>query len=99
MSLNGNGGPGVIRPPRKCRTAFIVLVDEEGAAVAVGDIGVEVEIERPATINDMVRACAEVERDIASSQTAQRVIQMLGSIQEQQRAALQIKGLGDLRGN
>jgi hypothetical protein len=60
-------------PEPDALTAFLVIVDHSGAAVATGDLGQELTVERIATVADMRRACLEVSADIAALHTAEQV--------------------------
>lgn len=70
------------------RTSFIVVVDLEGGATAYGDASINVEVERPATLEDMWRACSEVLRDIEESKTAAHTVALLQQMTMQAQQAM-----------
>lgn len=68
-------------PEPDALTAFLVVVDHNGAAVATADLGSELTVERPATLADMRRACFEVNADIAALHTAEKVAEAIKGAQ------------------
>lgn len=69
------------------QTAFLVIIDETGAALATSDVNVQLALQREATAGDFYRASAEIMKDIEGMETAQRVQQvMLATSQAVMRA-------------
>jgi len=66
-------------------TGFWVTVDFTGAAMASTDLAADYRFARAASFTDMWAACSQVAKDIASTETAHRVVQMM----MQQAAAAQ----------
>jgi hypothetical protein len=60
-------------------TAFLVLVEEDGSALATSDLNLAASLvlERGATPGDMYRASVEVQKDIQGMEYAHRVQQVM----------------------
>lgn len=92
QELNGEApvepqdGPQYDIPPppnpeaRRARTAFLVVVEDDGTSWATNDVNMDMVLERPPTPGDMYRACAEIMKDIAMAETSQRTVQMLAAV-------------------
>jgi len=77
-----------IEQARKCLTAFLIVVEPDGTSWATNDVNMDMVLERSPTQGDMYRACAEVMKDIASSETAARTAQLTVSMMMQASAQL-----------
>lgn len=60
-------------------TAFVVVIDQDGKAIANSEIEktlAGVQLRREAGLDDMRRACAEVVNDVAMAMQSQHLLQM-----------------------
>ena len=87
---------------RKVLTAFLVVVEPDGTSWATNDVNMDMVLERPPTMGDMYRGCAEVMKDITTSEASQRTVvlmmqatQQVAAQQQQDKIAAQLaqKGL------
>lgn len=62
---------------RRCLAAFLVVIEEDGAAWATNNIDLVLDPKRPPNLGDMWRACAEVQKDITLMESTQRTVQTL----------------------
>lgn len=65
---------------RPCLTAFMVVVELDGTAWATNNYSLPLAPERPPSLGDMYRSCAEVMKDIAGMENSQRTVQMLAQL-------------------
>lgn len=67
-------------------TAFLVIVRQDGKALATKDFDQPFKMERVASLDDMRRASAEVVADIDASRISQMTVQTLLQVQQAQAA-------------
>lgn len=67
----------------KAVTAFLVVTKSDGSHVGIADVNTPLELERPATINDMYVGSAQVMRDVEIMQITQNVVQNVINAQMQ----------------
>lgn len=91
--MTENGQHELPDPPevQKVRTAFLVLLHEDGSAVGHTDVNLPIEVGRVASFNDMYSGCAQVMRDVQIMQTNQTVVQntvntLMQAMQQQMEA-------------
>lgn len=80
-SLRKDGKPPAL-------TAFLVIVNPDGSAVATNDLNAPPTM-RSAAIADMRRACMEISADIAASQAADMMMQKMATVASQQASQMQ----------
>jgi hypothetical protein len=69
-------------------TAFLVIIDYDGAAQAIADISTPLEMERLPTFTDFFAGASQVIKDITEMETAERVVgAMMRHSQEQMMQA------------
>lgn len=86
---NGQAELPPMPEPAPAVTAFLVMVNSDGKALAYSDINTPVRMERMASLDDMYGACAQVMRDVQILQTSPIVAQQV--INAQMQVAEQIK--------
>jgi hypothetical protein len=74
---------------RKALTGFLVVIDVDGTAWATNDINMDLVLERPPMLGDMYRACAEVMKDIETTESAQKTVGLMMQAQQQMAQQLQ----------
>jgi hypothetical protein len=74
---------------RKALTAFLVVVEPDGTSWATNDVNLDLVLERPPTLGDMYRGCAEVSKDIATSEAAQKTVGLMMQAQAQMAQQMQ----------
>lgn len=83
-------------------TAFLVVVSSDGQTMATGDLHHQVIQSRLPSADDIYSACAVIQKDITTTESAMRTQQAMiqyGQQMQQQAQAQQLAaGLGDLRG-
>ena len=62
---------------RRCRTAFLVIVEQDGLSWATNDVNLDVIPERQASFHEMYGSCSQVMRDIEISMQAERTVGMM----------------------
>ncbi len=76
--------------PQKVQTAFLVFVTTDGQTVAHHDITLALEVERPASIDDIFGAVSNVQRDISAQSAAAATMmmqqQVMAQMAQQQQA-------------
>lgn len=68
-------------PEPEAITAFLVIVNPDGSAVATSDMSKAPPVQRQASLADMRRACYEINADIAASQAADNLITRMAEAQ------------------
>lgn len=82
-------------------TAFLVIVGPDGAGYGTSDIYADIVIERPATMQDMFRACSEIVKDVQAIETAGRTLAMMqqtAMLAQQQAEAAKMQRLIQQKG-
>lgn len=74
---------------RKALTAFLIVVESDGTSWATNDVNMDLVLERPPTLGDMYRGCAEVMKDIETSEAAQKSVTLMMQAQAQMAQAMQ----------
>lgn len=59
--------------PTKALTAFLIVVGEEGQALAYSDVNMPLKLQREPSLNEMYAACAQVMKDVQILQLAPHV--------------------------
>lgn len=91
--------PPPTKPELKATTAFTVVLLPTGywQALVGNAANVEIDIDRPATPDDLIPACAQVSADCVASRSAeysiQRQMQIAQEIQAQQQSQRILQGL------
>lgn len=73
------------QPTKQVMAAFVVLVELDGRCWATDDLSISIDPLRKANFGDMYRACSEVKKDIQAIETAQRLMQLQASLDEEKR--------------
>jgi hypothetical protein len=92
--LNGSTPPEPAPAPIPAKTAFLVVVDDQGNIQVSSDLGLDVTVERPCSTDDIYTACALIQMDIQSQRTADLVSKSLlqmGSMLQQQSQNEQLR--------
>jgi hypothetical protein len=74
---------------RKALTAFLIVVEPDGMAWATNDVNMDLVLERPPMLGDMYRACAEVMKDIETTEASQKTVSLMMQAQAQMAQQMQ----------
>lgn len=74
---------------RKCLTAFLVVIEPDGTSWATNDVNMDMVLERPPTMGDMYRGCAEVMKDITTTEASQKTVSLMMQAQAQMAHQMQ----------
>jgi hypothetical protein len=63
-----------------CLAAFLIVMEPNGHAWASNNIDLVLDPSRPADLGDMYRSCAEVMKDVQTTESAERTVQLLAQV-------------------